>query len=312
MKPRVVVIETVRDCNLRCKACPTVYARDFPQGIMDMESFRRIADNAADAGFKMFGVTGWGEPLMDPEYREKMRYLKRKGLIVGSTTNSLLLTEELMRFMVEEGLDYLWFSVDAFHLGKNKRAYEAVVRKMEVICELKERLNSKNPEIGATVVVDTDSVEILDFLIPKLSPVSSSVGIIPTTVIPTREVYSKLVPRRTLELYREKFTSMGFNNLNFPYLDPPPKNDCRSGVFENFYVTVRGELCPCCVLAMEFPLISFEGKTGHTKKLVWGNLKRDDFSRLLVELEENEFYLLFRSGKIPKECELCNAWRKME
>ena len=92
---RAFVLENVRVCNLKCEDCPTVYADGYPGGVMSYELFKRVLDNLSPQIFPNCALTGWGEPLLDRGYFEKLELLKKRGYLVGSTTNCTFIEEEV-------------------------------------------------------------------------------------------------------------------------------------------------------------------------------------------------------------------------
>src|SRR5262249_62207676 len=108
--------------NLRCIMGPPglgVIAR--PRGSMDMGLYRRIVDEIG-------GLVGsavlhsWGEPLMHPDLFEMIRYGKRAGMRMETSTNITLLNEERAREILDAGLDVLYLAMD----GVTKETYEPV------------------------------------------------------------------------------------------------------------------------------------------------------------------------------------------
>ena len=60
----------------------------------------------------------YGEPFIDRQLVEKVRYAKQKGIKeVGMISNGSLITEKVARGMIEAGLDAINISVDAVGQG---------------------------------------------------------------------------------------------------------------------------------------------------------------------------------------------------
>ena len=111
--PDIVQIESTNLCNAKCVFCP----RDEmhrQQGVMEMGLFQKIVDECAALGITHVRMHNYGEPFLDKQLVEKVRYAKSRGIAeVGMISNGSLITEELARGMIDAGLDAINISVDA-------------------------------------------------------------------------------------------------------------------------------------------------------------------------------------------------------
>ena len=79
-----------------------------------MELFRKIVDECAALGITHVRMHNYGEPFLDRQLVEKIRYAKARGIPeVGMISNGSLITERVARGMIEAGLDAINISVDA-------------------------------------------------------------------------------------------------------------------------------------------------------------------------------------------------------
>jgi len=79
--PDIVQIESTNLCNAKCVFCP----RDEmhrQQGVMDMALFQKIVDECAALGVTHVRVHNYGEPFLDRQLVEKVRYAKSKGVYI--------------------------------------------------------------------------------------------------------------------------------------------------------------------------------------------------------------------------------------
>jgi radical SAM protein with 4Fe4S-binding SPASM domain len=116
--PLTLAIESTAKCNLFCPMCPreNIY---FPARDMELNLFRKIIDESKD--FLEFAVPyGVGEPLLNPEIYDMIRYCKQLGVPTGISTNATTLTEDASRRLMESGLDYVIFAFD----GATAETYE--------------------------------------------------------------------------------------------------------------------------------------------------------------------------------------------
>ena len=113
--PKSIVVETTAYCNLRCTLCPQ---KDLKRtkGVMEFETFKKIADEIASrVNQPILWLAIMGEPLTSFNITKLIRYSKRVGIKeVCLNTNALLLTQPISKYLIEEGLDKILISIDAF------------------------------------------------------------------------------------------------------------------------------------------------------------------------------------------------------
>jgi len=110
--PFYLVIDPTNICNLKCPLCPTwqdINAR--PKGKMDIQTFRNIMD---EAGPYLFAVNlcNWGEPFLNPELPDMVRYAKKYNTIVGLSTNLNYLPDRTAQELIASEIDIIVVSLD--------------------------------------------------------------------------------------------------------------------------------------------------------------------------------------------------------
>lgn len=105
---KIRYLETTGRCNLDCPVCVERY-RNFD---MDMDDFYAIADaNEALLQGEWIWMDFNGEPLLDPHFFTRVKYLKQKDVTIQLSTNAILLDEKNCMNILESGVDYLVISV---------------------------------------------------------------------------------------------------------------------------------------------------------------------------------------------------------
>ena len=167
--PEIVQIESTNICNAKCVFCP----RDEmhrKQGVMSFDLFRKIVDECAALGITHVRVHNYGEPFMDRQLVEKVRYAKQKGIKeVGMISNGSLITEQVARGMVEAGLDAINISVDAAgkevfdatRLGLN---YDKVIANIERLVRVRAELGRTRPKLILSFVRQNNSLDEQAFI----------------------------------------------------------------------------------------------------------------------------------------------------
>ena len=139
--PSHVQIETVnRFCDARCPMCTIKFVPDFkkdtkdefsnngmarPAEIMSLETFKTISSKFKPyiERIRFLSLHGCGEPLLDKNLSEKIKYAKDIGFKeVGFTSNCNALTEKTAKKLLEAGLNCIIPSID----GLTKEVHETI------------------------------------------------------------------------------------------------------------------------------------------------------------------------------------------
>lgn len=115
-------IEVTTRCNLDCIMCPRG-AINRPIKDMDFSLFKRIIDEIKDFA-ELIYLHGLGEPLLNKNLFKMIEYAKKKGIRVGISTNATLLDKEKADKLLNSGIDYIIFALDAV----TKKTYEKIRR----------------------------------------------------------------------------------------------------------------------------------------------------------------------------------------
>jgi radical SAM protein with 4Fe4S-binding SPASM domain len=173
--PRVVLIDTVSFCNLRCSMC-VHQEMTRKKGVMAWPLFTKIIDEIAevDKNIRVWMVF-FGEALLlkrrKPSIFDMIAYGKQKGLTdVVLNSNANLLDEQAARGLIEAGLDAIYIGLDAFHpetyakvrIGGN---YEKTVENVIGLIRLKEEMGTSRPDVFVQFVeMDINSSEKKSFV----------------------------------------------------------------------------------------------------------------------------------------------------
>jgi radical SAM protein with 4Fe4S-binding SPASM domain len=167
--PDIVQIESTNLCNAKCVFCPRddMYRR---QGVMEMDLFQKVVDECAALGITHVRVHNYGEPFLDKQLVEKVRYAKGRGIReVGMISNGSLITEELAQGMIDAGLDAINISVDAsgkevFESTRLNLDYDVVIRNVETLVRLRNAAGKRRPKLILSFVRQNNSVDEQQFI----------------------------------------------------------------------------------------------------------------------------------------------------
>ncbi len=173
--PKVILIDTVSYCNLRCSMC---VHREMTRkkGVMPWPLFTKIIDEISETDkHARVWMVFFGEALLlkrrKPSIFDMIVYAKQKGLTdVVLNSNANLLDEKAARGLIEAGLDAIYIGLDAFNsetYGKIRVGgnYEKTVNNVRGLIRLNESLNAATPEIFVQFVeMDINSAEKEEFV----------------------------------------------------------------------------------------------------------------------------------------------------
>jgi len=117
---RKVHVEITSHCNLDCSMCAR-HGWGKPLGHMPFARFERLVGGLpADSGDRLtLAFSGFGEPLVHPDWHEMVRLARRRQHRVELITNGLLLDADVARTLVDLGAAQVTVSID----GGDEAAY---------------------------------------------------------------------------------------------------------------------------------------------------------------------------------------------
>ena len=110
MGPRVVFIEVTNRCNLLCQTCPRTFFDREPLKSLTLDEFSAIAEQFPDMQRAL--LHGIGEPLLNRQLPDIVRYLKARDIEVIINSNGTLLSPEWQEKLVDSELDEYRCSID--------------------------------------------------------------------------------------------------------------------------------------------------------------------------------------------------------
>ena len=148
--PYVIQIEPTSMCNMFCSICPAGDPNKLGRAVrhMTLREFKPIVDDMEK--YVLFILLwNWGEPLMNPELPEMIKYASDKGIkIVTSTNAHFLSNDEYVKRLLNSGLSTLIVAIDSLEPDKyksyrTKGNLSIAIKGLENVMKLKRELNSK-------------------------------------------------------------------------------------------------------------------------------------------------------------------------
>lgn len=122
--PFIVFIDPSDACNFQCKFCPTGDRKLMrkigrPSKVMELDLFKKIIDDICEFEhpIKVLRLYKDGEPLLNPNFAEMIRYAKEKKCSqkIDTTTNASLLNPKINREIIAAGLDRINISIEGIN-----------------------------------------------------------------------------------------------------------------------------------------------------------------------------------------------------
>lgn len=287
--PISISFEPTTSCNLRCPECPSgLRAFTRPTGMLENGFFRKTIDDVfKDILYLIFYFQG--EPFLNKNFLEMVKYASSKGLYTATSTNAHYLTDEVARKTVESGLDRLIISIDGttqdvykqYRVGGN---IDKVIQGARNIVKWKKELKSKTPFVFFQFLV----VKPNEHQVEEIKRLGADIGV-DEVRFKTAQVYDyENDPNRLIPL-DEKFSRYKRNKEG----KHEPKNKLANHCWKLWQanvITWDGLVVPCC----------FDKDASHRL----GNLANQSFK----EIWHNENYKKFRKELMSsrKNIDICS------
>jgi len=307
--PNYIQIEPTLRCNLDCTFCSSDI-RGRTDKNMTLEEFKKILSQ-----FPMLdsiNLQGVGEPLLNPEFFEMIKYAKTKNIWVYSITNATFVNEKMAQKIIESGIDVLGISLDGvkketYESARINGKFEQVIKNIKILTDTIKKANSSHPEVLITVVANTNNISEL----PDLIKLAKELGVkkvniqnmhywghneILETIFSAESLVTQQQPmQKTAKDIFNECRTIG-KEIGVKVILPNEK-ECFFP-WTTTYISVEGYVTPCCIGASDPRIINF------------GNILEKPFA----EIWNSQRYQQFRNGLRDHEphhiCENCIYYKK--
>ncbi|OYY07821.1 MAG: radical SAM protein, partial [Sphingobacteriia bacterium 35-36-14] len=243
--PVSISFEPTTSCNLRCPECPSGL-REFtrPTGMLQKNFFQETIDEIAqDILYLIFYFQG--EPYLNPQFLEMVKYANQKGIYTATSTNAHYLNDENARKTVESGLDRLIISID----GTTQDVYQQyrvggkldkVIEGAKNIVKWKKQLNSKTPFVFFQFLV----VKPNEHQIADIKALGREIGV-DQVRFKTAQVYNYQEDPNNLIPTNNKYSRYKKDDSGKMKVKSGLKNYCWKLWHANV-ITWDGLVVPCC------------------------------------------------------------------
>jgi MoaA/NifB/PqqE/SkfB family radical SAM enzyme len=168
--PLHILVEPSSICNLKCVMCfqsDETFRKAPYSGMMSFDLFKKIVDESVENNCKSLTISGRGEPLLNPQIGEMLKYCRGKFFDYKINTNAMLLNEKAARNLLNSGITELVISIDSSdpeQYGKIRVGgdFYRVLKNIEQLCELREKYykrSSINIRVSAVQIHEDQDME---------------------------------------------------------------------------------------------------------------------------------------------------------
>jgi radical SAM protein with 4Fe4S-binding SPASM domain len=270
--PVILNVEPTNICNLRCPLCITGSLQmKRPYGRMSFEMFKKSINNIED---KLIYITLYhqGEPYLNPEFSNFVRYAKDKNIYVTTSSNAHFFDKKTAERVVSSGLDSMILSLDGVTQKSYERyrkggSLEKVKEGINNIVTAKKNLKSFTPYLLLQFLVMKHNEHEIDNVKELAAELKVDRLLIKTTQVYTKEEAIEWLPNN--EQYRRyDFNEKGLSVKRGSGICPRP--------WLTSLVDWDGQVVPCCFDKNgEFAMGDFRKDTKFN--IIWNSKKYNEF-----------------------------------
>lgn len=294
--PAVLTICPGNICNLHCSLCPTGQndsGRD--KGFLSLDLFKKIMDECGPYLWNL-DLYNWGEPLLNKELFEMVKYAKSFKVNVSISTNLNHFNDSICSDLVLSGLDHVIVSLDGasqesvskYQVGND---FYKVVANIKRLANCKKDLNKKTPIITWRFLVNRYSENEIE----SAKRLSQEIGVDELKINKFRCDMGKELLFDNDEQFKN-VSSWLPTNESLSYYDYTKKRkkkirNCR-WLWMQSSINWNGSVSPCCGVWHE--------------KYDFGNIRDDSFKMIWNSAKYREARKISRKNDIISTDNICS------
>jgi radical SAM protein with 4Fe4S-binding SPASM domain len=264
--------------------------------VLTLETLKEILDNFPNA--KFVKLQGMGEPLLNKNIPELLDELERRDIAIELFSNGTVFTEKLASQILSHKKLTFRFSLDAsykelFEKIRQGGDFDLITGNIRKLIKL--RGSKKEPVISIWAVVTKETVDDIYNLIIKVKELGADYLDLQMFITDwgkqdLKQQIDKLKQPINNDLITEIKKTAGAYNLKVNIKTEnffTPKNKC-SAPFTTTYISVKGDVIPCCILA-DADTIKMGNVLENNFKNIWNNEKYITLRKHIKEHKLDEF-----------------------
>ncbi|MDP8239316.1 MAG: radical SAM protein [Candidatus Hatepunaea meridiana] len=316
-----IQVEISSYCNASCIYCPhTIYRDSWQNRYMPLSTFERLQPVFSKT--RLVFLQGWGEPFMNRNFFEMATMVKESGCTVGTSTNGMLLDDEMLDHLVVSQIDIIAFSLagateanDRIRVGTTLDQVLTTIRKLD---RLKKKNGSNLPRVHIAYLLLRSGLNEIYNLPELLKGTGVSEGIISTLdFVPSTQLVGETIAPKTMNEFNELCVqldtivrSAADNNVRIHYRIRSPENylsQCTERSQNALFVSSNGDISPCVFTCLPVEnALYYSGKIEYNyQPLTFGNINKQSLSTIWHSKEYHDFRKAVNSDFPPVPCRDC-------
>lgn len=276
-KPITFSIEPTNFCNLECPECPSgLGSLTRPLGLLEFDRFKELIDQIHEHCFYI-QLFFQGEPYINKQLPEMIKYAQSKNVYVSISTNGLLINEKKVDLILDNAPDKLIFSIDGldeksyqnYRVGGTFKDADAALR---LFMKRKEERSLKEPFVEFQFIVMKQNEDQIENVFEYGKEVGVDKVVLKTMQVSSYENAEHFLPSN--EKYSRYILRDGKVDMKGKMAD-----HCFA-LWRTSVVTWDGKVVPCCFdKDAKYELGQLNGKSFEE---VWKNGKYNKFRKAVL------------------------------
>jgi radical SAM protein with 4Fe4S-binding SPASM domain len=236
-------IEPTNHCNLQCPECPSgLGTLTRPLGLLKTEDFKKLIDEICATGFYI-QLFFQGEPYINKNLPEMIRYAQAKNVYVSISTNGHFVNEKNVDLVLDNAPDKLIFSVDGLDEESYQKyrvggTFEQADKGLRSLITRRNERGLKRPFVEFQFIVMKQNEHQMDDVKKYCNEVGVDKLVFKTMQVSSYENAVKFLPTN------KKFRRYVLDNNSFA-IKNEIKNHCFA-LWRTSVITWDGRVVPCC------------------------------------------------------------------
>jgi len=304
-QPSKIDLEITTKCNLKCIFCQVPDWDRKKLQDMSFNKFKYILDQIPF--LSLIKLQGMGESFLNKDIFKMIEFANKKGIKIETTTNGTILSKEKIKKLFKNPPSKISFSLDTpnnitYKKLRGKNMFNDIINNIRLTIDEKNKTKS-NTKIRIWCILNKYNIDQVPDLIRLAKKLTVDELVIQTKIssfgklnlkdknkkikvnVFKKEILSKL--NKAKEFAKKKELKLTVFKENY-FTKTDPCNFIKS----NPYISVEGEIVPCCIIA-------------DPKIISLGNIFKEKFTKIWNNKKYKQLRKAHNKNILPNFCKDC-------